>query len=177
MSYYTEDTSLQTVSGEAFVFSNLYQHYYISVLKFCSDLIKDRAEAENIVHDVFVKMWTRRESLRAEMNLKSYLFTSVKNLTLDRLKEIQKSELVQKQFLLEVPFETQEEEENVQLQHLREALSNLSDKRKQILFLNIQEKKSYQEIANDLGISKNTVKNHLIVSKKIIRDRMLWSRY
>ncbi|WP_420155803.1 sigma-70 family RNA polymerase sigma factor [Siphonobacter sp.] len=177
MNYCTEDTSLRTVSGEAFVFSNLYQHYYTSVLKFCSDLIKDRAEAENIVHDVFVKMWTRRSSLKAEMNLKSYLFTSVKNLTLDRLKEIQKSALVQKQFLLEEPFETQEEEENLRLQHLREALGNLSDKRKQILFLNIQEKKSYQQIANDLGISKNTVKNHLIVSKKIIRDRMLWSKY
>ncbi len=172
MHYFTEDASLQTTSGEVFVFSSLYQNYYTSVLKFCSDLIKDRAEAENIVHDVFMKMWTKRSLLRAELNLKSYLFTSVRNLTLDRLKEIQKSDLLQKQFLLAESVESPEEDEDLPLQRLRDALSNLSDKRKEILFLNIQEKKSYQEIANDLGISKNTVKNHLIVSKKIIRDRM-----
>ncbi|MDQ1089817.1 sigma-70 family RNA polymerase sigma factor [Siphonobacter sp. SORGH_AS_1065] len=176
MRFHTEDTSLRAASGEAFVFSSLYQHYYHSALKFCLDLIKDRAEAENIIHDVFMKMWIKRASLKAELNLKSYLFTSVKNLTLDRLKEIHKSDLLQKQFLFVEAIEMPEEEEDGSIQGLRDALDTLSEKRKQILFLNIQEKKSYQEIANDLGISKNTVKNHLIVSKKIIRDRMVWPK-
>ena len=71
MRLHTEDTSIRTASGEAFVFSNLYQHCYHSALKFCLDLIKDRAEAENIIHDVFMKMWIRRGSLKAELNLKS----------------------------------------------------------------------------------------------------------
>lgn len=66
----------------------------------------------------------------------------------------------------------EKEQQELQLEQLEGLISQLSPKRKQVLHMNIFEKKSYQQIAEELAISVNTVKNQLIKAKAMIRQEM-----
>jgi len=172
---YSEQQVLQRIQqGDESAFGSLYSHYRDPALRFCISIVKDKEEAENILHDVFVKLWHRRTSINPDLNFSSYLFTSIKNKVFDYLKEVKKNESM-KQNLWEQMQALQEEdaEEVTQEKHAKvvQAIENLSASRKMIVKMNIEEGMSYAEIAEQLNISKNTVKNQLVKAKQIIRKQ------
>ena len=59
------------------------------------------------------------------------------------------------------------------IEKIEEEIGNLSERKKEIITLNYKEGMSYKEISNQLNISFNTVKNHLVVSKQIIRKKLM----
>ncbi len=160
--------------GDGKAFDELYKFYKIPALKFCISILKDEFEAENIIHEVFIKIWTRRESINPELNFSSYLFTSLKNRIFDYLKEVKKNEQLKEKFwerIVEIQ-EVDKEEKELLYQRLHAAIETLPPKRKKIIQLNIEEGKSYHEIAEQLKISKNTVKNQLVKAKQLLRKQM-----
>lgn len=173
MASINEFTVRKMISGDRTAYTEIYDFYRHPALKFCFSLVKDEEEAENIVQDVFIKIWERRVQINPELNFHSFLFTCLRNMAFDFLKKLEKNNSLRRQYLERM--ETLGSDDSAQLEEklvvLQSAIDGLSKKRKQILELNVREGKSYQEIADLLRISKNTVKNQLVKAKQYIRDR------
>ncbi|WP_247236711.1 RNA polymerase sigma factor [Telluribacter sp. SYSU D00476] len=174
MDYPNEHLLRKVIDGDQYAFADLYNFYRTPALKFCYSLLKDEEEAESMLQEVFMKIWDRRKSIRPELNFSSYLFTCLRNMAFDELKKMEKNNQLKKRYLesMEAAREDDKEEKEVIITALYTAVDALSEKRKLILQLNIDEGKSYQEIAESMNISKNTVKNQLVKAKQILREKM-----
>ena len=160
--------------GDQAAFAEVYNHYRKPALKFCTALLKDEEEAQNLLQEVFIKIWDRRALIKPELNFQSYLFISLRNMVFDHLKKLEKNQLMMQYYLerMEALAEEDKEEKEVKIQRLYAAMSSLSRKREQILRLNVEEGKTYQEIAESMQISKNTVKNQLVKAKQILKQKV-----
>lgn len=174
MAHPDEITLRKVTEGDENAFAQLYNYYKAPALRFTISLLKDEEEAENLVQDVFVKIWIKREQIKPDYNFSSYLFTCLRNMAFDYFKKVEKSELLRIQFMegMALAAEDEKEEKERRITLVQTAVESLSVKRKLILKLNIEEGKSYQEIAEFLRISKNTVKNQLVKAKQILREKM-----
>lgn len=152
-------------------FSKLYDRYYRPGIAFLVSIVKDREEAENMLQDVFLKIWLRKDRLSFDAGLQAYIFTSLRNIAFDFLKKLEREEQMKKVFL-ERMTQAEDTPEDPAFAALTKALEKLSEKRKMILRMNIEEGKSYQEIAEIMRISKNTVKNQLIKAKQHLRNTL-----
>ncbi len=161
-------------NGDRKAFEKIYQYYRVPVIRFSVSIIKDEQEAENIYHEVFMKILKRRSKIRPELNFNSYVFTSVKNEIFDYLKALNKNNCLKEKFWERIHQEEDEcsQVKEAQLTKMESIIGNLSPKRRKILEMNYFEKKSYNEIADILMISKNTVKNQLVKAKFILRKEM-----
>ena len=170
----TESILYQAIQGDPLAFAKLYQHYRVPALKFCISMLKDTDEAENMVHDVFIKIWEKRTLINPELNFSSYLFTCLRNGTFDYLKQVEKGKLLRERYMerLEQTPEDDQESQEMQSKRLYSAIDSLSEKRRLILLLNVEGGKSYQEIADSLRISRNTVKNQLVKAKQLLRAKV-----
>ena len=174
MAFFNEHTLRAVIQGDRVAFARLYNHYRNPALRFCISILKDEDEAENMLQEVFIKIWERRSQINPELNFNSYLFTCLRNMAFDYLKKMEKNEWLKQQYMERMELIRDEDSElaEVQMQNLHSAIGTLSEKRKQILKLTIEEGMSYQEIAEMLHISKNTVKNQLVKAKQFLRDKM-----
>ena len=164
----------RVIQGDQAAFAELYKYYRTPALKFGITLLKDEEEAENMIHEVFIKIWDRRSQINPTLNFTSYLFTCLRNMAFDHLKKMEKNNQLKLQYMEKMAAVRDEdlEDKEIKFQLLYKAVNLLSEKRKQILFLNIEEGKSYQEIAEMLMISKNTVKNQLVKAKQFLREKV-----
>lgn len=69
----------RVTEGDEVAFTQLRSYFHVAAFKFCAVLLKDEAEAENVINSVFNKIWNERLALRAEGNFQSYLFSSLKD--------------------------------------------------------------------------------------------------
>src|SRR5688572_8982050 len=78
--------------GDEHAFSNAFLAYYSALCFFSKGITGDSEAAEDIVEDLFLKLWKRREQFESEQHLKSFLYRSVKNASLNFLKLAQRSD-------------------------------------------------------------------------------------
>lgn len=152
-------------------FRKLYDRYYRPGIAFLVSIIKNREDAENMLQDVFMKIWLRKDRLTLDEGLQSYIFASLRNIAFDFLKKLEREEQMKRNFLERMSTMEDTMDEAV-FSVVAGAIEKLSEKRKMILKLNIEEGKSYQEIAEIMRISKNTVKNQLIKAKQHLKGTL-----
>lgn len=169
-----ENTLRKVTQGDEEAFSQLYNFYKTPALRFSISLLKDEEEAENLTQELFLKIWIRREQIKPEQNFTSFLFTCLRNMAFDYFKKMEKNQQMRLNYLdmMDVQSDDEMEETERRICNVQNAVESLSTKRKQILKLNIEEGKSYQEIAEFLRISKNTVKNQLVKAKQLLREKV-----
>ncbi|WP_215224899.1 RNA polymerase sigma factor [Echinicola shivajiensis] len=163
---------LQFIQGDPNAADQIYRFYRTPVIRYGMAIIKDAEEAENIYHEVFVKIMKRSYKINPDMNFNAYIFTAIKNEIFDYFKKVKKNNELKEQYWNNIFQEDQQEiiEKETKFNKLEELIGDLSPKRKLVLEKNIYEEKSYQEIADELSISKNTVKNQLIKAKALLRQ-------
>lgn len=160
--------------GNQEAFNELYNTFRVPAIRFCNSIVKDAEEAESIVQDVFIKIWNRHDTINPDLNFTSYLFTIIKNRVFDYLKEVKRSEAMKQAYWQKIEeYKSQDSElKEERFAKIKHAVENLSSRRKEIIRLNYDEGKSYEEIARQLNISKNTVKNQLVKAKQMIRSQL-----
>jgi len=169
-----QDLLARIKDGDESAFKDFYSTYREPVTRFCNSILKDIEESENLVQEVFIKIWEKRAGINPELNFNSYLFTIVRNRVYDYLKEVKKNDFLKERYWHSI-VQSQESESDLKEERvikIKKAISELSEKRKKIIQLNYEEGKSYEEIADMMNISKNTVKNQLVKAKQIIRAQM-----
>lgn len=172
-----EDKALFTAiaDGDGGSFTTLFKRYFDSLKWNAVKMLKSEFWAEEVIQEVFMQLWANREGLRDIESPAAYLFRITANRCLDRIRR-QKQE-IKMQYLLNLTHTDAAGTPPQNTYDLRlietiiqEAVQRLPDKGRQVFELQRTGNFSYQEIADRLGISKNTVRNHMVKSLHFIRS-------
>ncbi|WP_316817099.1 RNA polymerase sigma factor [Pedobacter nyackensis] len=161
-------------NGNIEAFNAIYWEYHEPIYRNILRIIKNEETAADILQDVFVKFWEKRESLVPEKSLGGLLFVISYNLAINHTKRVMTDFLVKGEISL-VNDEGNDEFMIVEAQHelLERAVAELTIQRRLVFTGCKLEGKSYQKVAEELGISKHTVKEHLSVASKMVKEYVL----
>jgi RNA polymerase sigma-70 factor (ECF subfamily) len=161
-------------AGSSEAFRALYSQWEPTLSSFIFQVTRSKVITAEIVQDVFLKIWMTRESLVEVKDFKAYLFVISKNRAINALKKSLADLERMKKYASEVPFNEQPEDDNDQLPFtlIDEAIDHLSPRQKEIFLLHRHERYSYREIAEQLGIGKESVKTHLSLAIKSIKNHI-----
>lgn len=151
--------------GNKEVFDQIFRCYYASLSQFCRKFVYDKKIAEEIVQEMFVKLWLKHESIVVTNSLKSYLFKAARNHALNYLKH-SKYTISSEEFdglnVLENTDNSIDELDSTDLKHQIDTIVQLMPpKRRQIFLLSRTNGLKYGEIAERLNISVKTVESHM----------------
>ena len=157
--------------GELSAFVEIYDRYWSLLFGAAYNRIKDREICKEVVQEVFIGFWTKKETLCLTAGLSNYLFRAVKYQVIDHFRKQATRRAYQS-----VQTEEGSEDSNMQwvlLRDLQQSLDslvdNLPDKCKSVFRLSKIENRSNKEIAKILDISEKTVEGHLTKALKILR--------
>jgi RNA polymerase sigma factor (sigma-70 family) len=156
-------------NGDLEAFNTLYWKYHTALYLNVIRLTKDPGLAEDIVQEVFIKLWEKKHTLKEEESISGWLFTVSYHKAVDVLKQRLKEAAVIK--LLTIPQEDPEKA-NVtekQIDMLNRALEHLSPQKSRVFTLCKVEGKSYEQASVQLNISKHTVKEYLSEAIKSVK--------
>lgn len=152
----------------------LYNNCYRSLVYFADSVVDDPEAAEDIVQEVFVDFWIHKRYLCISGSIVDYMYKCVRFTSLRYLKKRKKQQQVYTSFA-----EEREEEEIVfedleadRLEFLFSMIDKLPEERRKIFLMVSVKNMKYQEVANALGISINTVKTQLVRSIRFLREQI-----
>lgn len=153
--------AIQQKDGQ--VFENYYKEHYTYFFLGACKYLKDAGLAEEIVNDVFITIWEHAEKINIDSSLKSYIYRAVINRSLNALNKNKRDREYQQELsrLPEQTFELREMEENELKIRLYRAIDQLPEQCQRVFRMSRFEALKQQEIADQLGISIKTVKNHI----------------
>jgi RNA polymerase sigma-70 factor (family 1) len=160
--------------GDMVAFRALYDAFHAPLYFFAFKFLKSPELSEEIIHDVFLKVWEKRASLDATKNIQAYLFTICKNTIFNTLEKAANDTKLQQQIVRYLPtfdpaIEIDTTDDN---DMLWEAIQQLPTQRQQVFRLAKLEELSYEEIAQRMGITKGTVSDHLVKAMRSVRAYM-----
>lgn len=152
--------------GDEQAFEHIFRAYYVRLVSFATTNVGSQAMAEELVQEIFLQIWARREEWTVERSLAAYLFRAVRNRVVNarrslRLESAYSSDAVHAIELEEsTPADgrLREAEIGAALAH---ALALLPERPRQVFLLSRRQGLSYAEIATVLGISLKTVEMHM----------------
>jgi len=158
---------LRLKEGNIVAFDSIYEQYCKRLYAFVIRYVKQESDAEEIVQEVFIKIWENRGKIDVYSSFESYLFTITYNsaISLLRKRVHEKKYLEHVKSLQEVNVASELTDDlyfkelNSKLQSL---LLELTPRQREIFLLSREEGLTHDEIAKKLGISANTVKNHIV---------------
>lgn len=161
--------------GDQKKFTQLMEITSDDLLWFAIGFLKNKEVAEEIVSDVFVKIWNNRTQLESILNLKSYLFICVRNGCLSHLRSIKNEKIISIESVSEFQFSQVEGPENdiiekEKIDQIYAAIETLPCKCKMAFTLAKINGLKYKEIAEVLGVTEKTVNNHLVLAVKKITE-------
>jgi len=158
-------------------FELLFRTFFIPLCQFARKYTGDLDSAREITHDVFVTIWEKRQEINPEKQIKSYLFTSVYNRSMNYLRDKKKFnynvELSELPLTVDEPKKVEEMMDSVVLNsRIQQALQKLPEKCRQIFILSRFKEMKYAEIAQHLAISVKTVETQITKALKILREEL-----
>lgn len=157
---------LGVVHSDTKCFEALFQRYYDRSYSYAIALLRDAAAAQDVVQNVFMKIWIGRKNLDPQKVFKNYLAASIRNETLNYLR--QKS-VSQRQDLSEASSHSVPEVAYKEKDSLALMLQQLPERRRQVVRMKYEMGMSVKEIASSLGLSEKTVERHLFLARIDIR--------
>jgi RNA polymerase sigma-70 factor (family 1) len=161
-------------AGDAHAFSQLYHHYAGKIYATVMIYVKNEAEAEEIVQQVFVKLWERKASLTGIRSFSDYFFILVRNNVFDYFSRISRHAQLADIFGKGSTGVTEENVERLLLQKqygqlLEKAIRQLPERQREVYLLADREALSYDDIAQRMQISRPTAKKHMELARKFLR--------
>lgn len=164
----------QIQKGDRKAFREVFDYYFNALSSFGYSFVEDRGAIEDMVQEVFITLWEKRKDFNHINALKSFLYTSVRNKCFNYLKHKQVKKKHEASLIYEIEsdqyFTNQVIEEEV-FNQLYAEIRLLPDAAQEIMLLAMNGLKN-QEIADELGISINTVKTQKKIAYSKIKDKM-----
>ncbi len=165
---------LQIQKGSESAFEELYKLYSTRLYGNLLKLVKSEADAQEILQDVFIKIWNNRQLIDADKSFRSYLFKIAENKVFDLFRKISRDKKREEALLSIATSEYVHIEESILNKEsaalLNKAIESLSAQRQLVFRLCKLEGKSYKEVAEQLGISVSTISDHIVKATKTIRS-------
>jgi len=175
-STYTDEQLFQLLqSGDQKVFEVIYERYHKQVYAYLLGFVKDNTLAEDLTHEVFMKIWDIRGQVELHTSFSSYLFRICHNKAINALEKIAADMKLRNKVLLHLQSLSSAHVQDAGKlkeydQLLENALETLPPQRRKVFQLCREEGKTYDETASQLGISRNTVKEHMVKAQKALRS-------
>ena len=152
----------------------VYQMYKDMLFNVSCRIIKNEHDAQDLVHDAFIKAFQNISKLENDLNLGPWLKSIAVNCSLDFLRQKKKQEWLQESNEFTESENDDDLDENVTLQveEVKKALYNLKDKYRIILVLYLIENYTHREIAEQLGINESTVRNQYRRGKRLLKEQL-----
>lgn len=169
-----QELLLLITQGDEKAFHQVFDHYWLMLCDAAYKRLQNRDEAEDVVQNIFVRLWVRRESLNIS-NLSVYLFTAVRYGVLDHISRTKKGTSFYEPFV-EIMKESESADDHLiakdMLQMIYSYSETLPEKRRAIFLLHIKNRLTTKEIAEELNISQKTVQNQLNTALKGLHSKI-----
>ena len=149
----------------------LFREYYKPLVVWATTFLHDTQRAEDIVQDFFVKLWEKPYSALLPETLKSYLFTSIRNLALIQLGKIDPLRRACDVAYYDSPWKEYDNFEDEVFRRVEEELEKLTPRAQDVIRKIYLEGMKYKDVADELGISVATVNSILVRALKKLRQR------
>ncbi|MGF2410725.1 RNA polymerase sigma factor [Ferruginibacter sp.] len=164
----------QLQKGDTKAYLALYQRYHVLVYHWALKLVKIPQLAEDLVQDVFLKVWQIRERLNPQQSFPAFIYRIARNKAFNLLKKISSDDDLRSRVMTELSATAESAENKLVWQQyeqlLKSAIDQLPQQRQKVFKLCRQDGKTYDEAAAELGISRNTVKEHMVMAVKNIKE-------
>jgi RNA polymerase sigma-70 factor (ECF subfamily) len=165
----------QVAAGNEESFQCLFETYHQRLFQYISSFIKSPQIAEEVVMDVFLKIWLGKEIVTQIENFGAFIFRVAHNKAIDFLRSAATDPKFRDLLWDAIQLSGSDQADSPLLSRefeakLREAVSLLSAQRKKVYQLSREEDMSHEQIARHLSLSKNTVNNHIVEAKRFIRS-------
>lgn len=172
---YNEPRLLQQLSaGSEEALKYLFNRYYDKLFRYVAVFIKSDQVAEELVMDVFTKIWLGRDMVIHIENMDAFLFRVAKNKAIDFLRSAARNDGLKQLLYDRIDIVASERSDTALLvqeyeEKIREAIDLLSPQRKKVYLVSREEELTHDEIAERFGISRHTVNNHIVMARQFIR--------
>jgi RNA polymerase sigma-70 factor, ECF subfamily len=163
------------IEGDKEAYTFLFHSHYKHLCTYSFRFVRNLEISEEIVQEVFFRIWEKRESLNLPENIESYLYRAVHNESINMCKKLQKEYHNKNQYLKE--FNTIENFNDFLvhkeiINNIKFAIDELPDRCREIFKMNRYSAMSYKEISIKLGITEKGVEFHMIKALKILREKL-----
>jgi RNA polymerase sigma-70 factor (family 1) len=155
-------------------FERLFNLYHENIYRFLLFKVKDAPLAEDLLQDVFLKMWNARATLDERQSVKNYLYTIADNIVLNHVRHLKVVSKHQEQNEIKIfthadspDYILEEKEWNLRL---KKAIEDLPEKTRVIFLMSRVEDLTYREISDRLSVSTKTVEGHIVKALKILQE-------
>ncbi len=166
----------ETKAGNLDAFTRLYDIYHGFLFHFSLKFLKSRGLAEEVVHDVFLKVWENRHLLDPERCLEAYLATICKNQIFNILKKANREAAIMDDIRRSLGSSCNDTEETVFAAELEQMVDQIVDQlptqRRRVFQMYRFEEMNLDEIAEKLSVSKGTVKDHMAKANRFVRQHL-----
>lgn len=164
-------------TGDKTAFTKIYDQYSKKLFLNIYSLVKIQEIAEEILQEIFVLIWEKRETIIINQSFKAYLFRIAENKVIDFFRKLKRDKIL---------FERVKEISSAVYTHVeesilssesssvfRKAIESLPPQRRQIFCMCKMEGKSYNEVSHLLGISTSTINDHIVKATRTVRECLL----
>lgn len=163
-------------AGDHLAFEVIYDQYATLLAYKLNKLVKIKEIVQEIHQDVFARLWDARHHIQPDTNLKAYLYTIARNLAIDFYRKAARQRELENRLAQHVCLSYDHIEPLLSYHETKEILETLIGRlpvqRQRVFRLIKQEGKSYEEASTQLGISINTVKDHMRKSTVFLKRQL-----
>ena len=172
----TEEIIRRLKRDDKSAMDELFQYYYPRLYHFSRSILKIENEIDDILQDVFVKIWLNRHKISNAETFNSYIFTITKNEVLNFLRSKMRDQNFKDELLLRSVAEEYQSQNLVEFNEIKAGIDKivegLPEKRRQVFILSRTEGLSNKEIAQQMNISEKTVEDHITHAIKHLKRAM-----
>lgn len=175
----TEKELLTLISkGDEKAFQSLFSSYYEKLFNYVLSIVKSRQVAEELVMDVFLKIWLGKEIVTHIEKFNAFIFRVAHNKSIDFLRSVARDPKFQELLWEQIQISNNACADSTVLVReyeakLREAVSLLSPQKKKIYQMSREEDMTHDQIAVQLNLSRHTVNNHIVEAQRFIRTYLI----
>jgi len=172
----TEDIIRRLKNDDKSAVDELFHYYYPRLYHFSKSILKIETDIDDILQEVFVKIWLNRQKIGNVETFNSYIFTITKNEVLNLIRSNLKDHTFKDKLYLRSVAEEYQTQNQLEYDEIRtvidQIVAGLPEKRQQVFILSRTEGLSNKEIAQKLNISEKTVEDHITQAIKYIKSCM-----
>ena len=165
--------------GNERAFEQMFDAFYERLCAFAAGIVGSRDEARQVVHDVFLKIWQRREEWAVRRSLKAYLYQATRNQALNYAERSDRRQAVEQTMedsnkpVRRTKHTAEDQFRQTELaESIWAAIDRLPERRRTAFILHRQHDMTYSDVAEVMGISKKTVEHQMGHALKTLRDEL-----
>jgi len=162
--------------GDNEAFERIYDLFWESLYAIGYNRLQSSTDVEDIIQELFVDLWNKRETIRVNESLRTYLFTAMKYKVIDHIRRSKVKNVSFEDATLEAQLATETTDSNLSFSELydqlREGIDRLPERCKLVFKMSRDEEMSAEEIASTLNVSKRTVETQIYKSLKHLKKSL-----